>query len=142
MVITGASKGIGLACAKRFALEGCASLHLISRTKADLETAKASILAESAAVNVHTHVFDLGAKGNVAALWKAIDECGAVSILVNNAGAIPAGGILKIDEDTWREAWDLKVFGYINMTREAYSRMKKSGDGGTVVNIIGTGGVR
>src|SRR5439155_1154885 len=50
---------------------------------------------------------------------------GDLDILVNNAGAIPGGDLLKVDEDTWRRAWDLKVFGYINLTRAVYGAMKE-----------------
>ena len=39
-------------------------------------------------------------------------------------------------------AWELKVFGYINMAREAYRRMQQAGQGGAILNVIGTGGVR
>jgi len=44
-------------------------------------------------------------------------------------------------EDTWREAWDLKVFGYINMCRLAYARMRDVGQG-VIINIIGAAGER
>jgi len=58
---------------------------------------------------------------------------------VNNAGAIPGGDLLKVDEETWRKAWDLKVFGYINLTRAVYARMKAKRRG-VIVNIIGAAG--
>src|SRR5258708_12061575 len=66
-------------------------------------------------------------------------ECPDIDILINNAGAIPRGTIAEIDEARWREAWDLKVFGYINMTRRFYALMaaRKSG---VIVNIIGAAG--
>ena len=50
-----------------------------------------------------------------------------IDILVNNAGAIPGGDLQEIDEARWREAWDLKVFGYINMCRRFYALMKQRG---------------
>ena len=46
-----------------------------------------------------------------------------------------------MDEDTWRRAWDLKVFGYINLTRAVYAAMKKKGTG-VIVNILGNAGER
>ena len=58
---------------------------------------------------------------------------------MNNAGAIPGGDLLKVDEDTWRKAWDLKMFGYINLTRAVYAGMKKK-KRGVIVNIIGAAG--
>ena len=136
VLITGGSKGIGLACAKEFAAEGC-NLHLVSRTKEDLENAKKEIEAEHGA-QIMIHVFDLSDSKNVDQLVK---NCPKIDILVNNAGAIPAGDIQAVEEDRWRAAWDLKVFGYINMTRRYYPLMKDAG-GGVIMNIIGLAGVR
>ena len=51
-------------------------------------------------------------------------EFGRVDILVNNAGGIPSRHLLDIDEAQWRAAWDLKVYGYINLTREIYGAMR------------------
>ena len=136
VLITGGSKGIGLACAKEFAAEGC-NLHLVSRTKEDLENAKKEIVAEHG-VQIMIHVFDLSDSKNVDQLVK---NCPKIDILVNNAGAIPAGDIQAVEEDKWRAAWDLKVFGYINMTRRYYPLMKDAG-GGVIMNIIGLAGVR
>jgi NAD(P)-dependent dehydrogenase (short-subunit alcohol dehydrogenase family) len=64
-----------------------------------------------------------------------------VDILVNNAGAIPGGTLQEIEEPRWREAWDLKVFGYINLTRAVYADMAKR-KRGVIVNIIGAAGER
>jgi hypothetical protein len=49
--------------------------------------------------------------------WRRLHD---IDILVNNAGAIPAGDLQAIDEARWRDAWDLKVFGYINLCRAVY----------------------
>jgi NAD(P)-dependent dehydrogenase (short-subunit alcohol dehydrogenase family) len=136
VLITGASKGIGLACAHGFAAEGC-NLHLASRTQADLEAARAAIVSKYD-VEVTIHALDISDSSNVDIL---AERCADIDILVNNAGAIPAGDIQAIDEKTWREAWDLKVFGYINMTRRFYPLLKDSG-GGVILNIIGLAGVR
>ena len=59
-----------------------------------------------------------------------------IDVLVNNAGAIPGGNLLGVDEATWRKAWDLKVFGYINMCRSFYALMKKRGSG-VIINVTG-----
>ncbi|MGH7126789.1 MAG: short-chain dehydrogenase/reductase, partial [Stellaceae bacterium] len=67
------------------------------------------------------------------------ERCGDIDILINNAGAIPGGTIGTIDEARWRAAWDLKVFGYINLTRE-YFRLMKARRKGVIVNIIGAAG--
>ena len=70
---------------------------------------------------------------------KLAAECADIDILVNNAGAIPGGNIAEIDEARWREAWDLKVFGYINMTRRFYALMAERKKG-VIVNILGAAG--
>ena len=133
-LISGGSKGIGLATARAFAKEGC-TLHLAARTHADLQAAKRSLTREFD-VPVTIHTIDLSLGENVHRLAQA---CGDVDILVNNAGAIPGGTIESMDEKQWRAAWDLKVFGYINMMREYYRKMKSRGQG-VIVNIIGNAG--
>jgi 3-oxoacyl-[acyl-carrier protein] reductase len=136
VLITGASKGIGLACAKAFAAEG-ANLHIASRDAATLAEAKADIL-KTAKIDVTVHACDLSKPGVAESLAAA---CGTLDVLVNNAGAIPGGSIETIDEARWRDAWDLKVFGYINLTREVLPAMYKQ-KAGVVVNVIGMAGVR
>ena len=98
VLITGGSKGIGLACAKAFAAEG-ANLHIASRDAAKLAEAKAEIL-KVAKVEVTIHACDLSQPGSAQALAAA---AGVPDVLVNNAGAIPGGSIETIDEAKWRE---------------------------------------
>ncbi len=136
VLITGASKGIGLACAKAFAKEGC-DLHLASRDPAKLEAAKTEV-AKIAKVQVTLHPADLSKHGVAESLVAA---CGDLDVLVNNAGAIPGGNIEAIDEARWREAWDLKVFGYVNMTRLVLPAMMKR-KSGVIVNVIGLAGMK
>lgn len=133
-LVTGASKGIGIAVAKELASEGC-NLHLAARTAADLEFARDKILSHSN-VSVVTYPVDLSDTGVRADL---ANEVGEIDILVNNAGAIPAGGIDDIDEGDWRAAWDLKVFGYIDLCRHYYPLMRDRGTG-VIINIAGIAG--
>lgn len=134
-VITGASKGIGLACARSLAGEGV-HVHLVSRTEADLQAA-CRVVDACGPGQVTYQALDLADSRDAAALIDAQQEA---DILVNNAGAIPSGSLQDIDESTWREAWDLKVFGYINLCRGFYRQM--SGRGGVIINVIGVGGER
>jgi hypothetical protein len=122
VLVTGGSKGIGRACAEAFAAEG-ATVRIASRNPPS-----GSALVSKAV--------DLSQKGAPEAL---AEWAGEIDILVNNAGAIPGGDLLKVDEDTWRRAWDLKVFGYINLTRRVYAGMKERKNG-VIVNIIGSAG--
>jgi 3-oxoacyl-[acyl-carrier protein] reductase len=135
-LITGGSRGIGYGVAQALAAEGC-NLHLASRSAANLETARKT-LVDAHRVNVATHALDLSKLENTVKLAQA---CGSVDILINNAGAIPQGSITSLDDKTWREAWDLKLFGFINLTREIYRDMceKKRG---VIVNVTGTAGER
>ena len=135
-LITGGSKGIGYAAAWSLAREGCDG-HLAARTESVLEQAKTAIGARFN-VAVTIHVADLS-KGDTAR--ELIADCADIDILVNNAGAIPGGNLQAIGEDRWREAWDLKVFGYTNTCRAALENMKRRGSG-VIINIIGSAGER
>src|SRR5262245_37260004 len=112
VLITGGSKGIGLACAHGFAAEG-ARVHIASRSGAGLKAASDAI-ARQHSTEVSIYPFDLGVSENTVALARA---CADVDVLVNNAGAIPSGSLTELDDERWRRAWDLKVFGYINLAR-------------------------
>ena len=127
VLVTGGSKGIGLACARSFAAEGC-RVHIAARDESRLEQARRA-LGASATV----HAVDLR---DAAALRALAAQCADVDILVNNAGDIPGGTIETLDEEKWRHAWELKLFGYINLTRELYAAMKAKRRG-VIVNVIG-----
>lgn len=134
VLITGASKGIGAAAAEAFAEEGC-HLYLAARNAEALETL-AQRLRKAHGVEASIHVVDLRQSDQLARLAEAASD---IDVLVNNAGDIPGGSLDKIDEQTWRHAWELKVFGYINLTRLVYARMKQRGHG-VIVNDIGAAG--
>jgi 3-oxoacyl-[acyl-carrier protein] reductase len=133
-LITGASKGIGLASAECLAAEGV-NVILVARTQADLDAARERIAGRHN-VAVQVHARDLSDSRNVDLLAAAHPD---IDILVNNAGAIPGGDLQAIDEQRWREAWDLKVFGYINMCRRFYTEMKSRGRG-VIINVLGMAG--
>src|SRR5689334_24595176 len=134
VLITGASKGIGAAAAEAFAEEG-AHVRLAARSGDQLK-ALAERLRSAHQIDATTHIVDLRKPEDIMRLVK---EASDIDILVNNAGDIPGGSINKIDEATWRHAWDLKVFGYVNLTRAIYAQMKARG-GGVIVNDIGAAG--
>ncbi len=70
---------------------------------------------------------------------KVVEDAGDVDILVNNAGVIPSGSFFDITPGQWRDGWALKGFGYADMIRLVYPRMKARG-GGVILNNIGNGG--
>lgn len=133
-LITGGSKGIGRAAAEVLADEGC-DVTLVAREPGALEEAAAAIRARRQ-VNVRTISADLSSD---AAVRRVAAEAGEIDILVNNAGAIPPGDLLSIDDARWRQAWDLKVFGYISFSRVVYGQMKTRGSG-VIINVIGAAG--
>ena len=133
-LITGASKGIGKAIAQSMAQEGC-NLILTARSEDKLNDLRSN-LQKQHNISVEIIAIDLSLKNSVE---KVSDFAGDIDILINNAGAIPPGNLSDIDENTWREAWNLKVFGYINLTRLIYNKMKKSKKG-VILNIIGAAG--
>jgi NAD(P)-dependent dehydrogenase (short-subunit alcohol dehydrogenase family) len=81
-------------------------------------------------------VMDLSRTDNVVELGK---RCAGVDVLVNNAGEIPSGPIEALKEEDWRRGYDLKLFGYITLTREIYAAMKARGSG-VIINDIGNSG--
>jgi 3-oxoacyl-[acyl-carrier protein] reductase len=135
-LITGASKGIGLAAAEILCAEGC-DVILAARDPERLGRAADKVRAAGRGA-VDTVTADLGRPEDQAAL---AERFGDVDILVNNAGSNPPGEIDDISEEVWRRSWDLKVFGYINMTRAFYARMKTRRRG-VIVNVIGNSGER
>lgn len=135
-LITGASRGIGFGVAERLAEEGC-RLHLVARNRDSLDAAR-SKLVDAWGVDVACHALDLSKPENAVALARA---CGPLDILVNNAGAIPQGSITGLDDRAFRTAWDLKLFGFVNVTREIYRDMCERKTG-VIVNVVGNAGER
>jgi NAD(P)-dependent dehydrogenase (short-subunit alcohol dehydrogenase family) len=136
VLVTGASQGIGEGVAGVFAEEG-ANLHLTGRNAENLARV-ASDIRDRHDVEVRVHPMDLTSAG---APERLVDAVGDVDVLVNNAGAIPGGNLQAIDDAAWRAGWELKVFGYIQMTRLVYARMKARGHG-VIINDIGNAGER
>lgn len=130
-LVTGASKGIGKGIVRELFAQGC-NVHLVSRSMDNLQAA-ADDIAGADRSRLHLHAKDLSESQSVDEL---IEEVGVPDILINNAGAIPAGDLQRIDEARWREAWDLKVFGYINMTRVFLRAMEAAGTG-VIINVTG-----
>jgi NAD(P)-dependent dehydrogenase (short-subunit alcohol dehydrogenase family) len=134
VLITGASQGIGEGLAHAFAQEGCA-LHLVARSASRLESIRKEIVSASP-VRITVQPIDLTAPS---AITEVVEAAGDVDILINNAGTIPSGSLWQVDAEAWKEGWALKGFGYVDLTRAIYPRMKARG-GGVILNNIGNGG--
>jgi NAD(P)-dependent dehydrogenase (short-subunit alcohol dehydrogenase family) len=135
-LVTGASKGIGLAVAQWLAREGV-HVCLVARSGDRLER-EAAALGKATGVTVRTLAADLA---DGAARERVVKTFPDVDIVVNNAGAIPGGTIAEVDEPAWRAGWDLKIFGYVGLTRYYLQKMQER-RGGVIINIIGAGGER
>ncbi len=133
-LITGASKGIGRRIAMTLADEGC-DLVIVSRDAAALHDVASAIVATNEKAIVVAIAADLSLRPDVERVANAV---GGIDVLVNNAGAIPPGTLSDVGDATWRGAWDLKVFGYIGLTRACLPVLRERR--GVVVNVIGAAG--
>jgi NAD(P)-dependent dehydrogenase (short-subunit alcohol dehydrogenase family) len=140
ILITGGSKGIGLACAKAFLSEG-ASVTLISRSQDNLDQAREILIQDGfEAARIHLHAADLTQAANAAkALEHACHTAGEVDVLVNSAGAASRIPAFELTPEDWQDAMNAKFFSYINIANPALKRMAQRGHG-NLVNIVGIGG--
>jgi len=114
-VVTGAASGIGLALARRLAVEG---MHIVlADVEPDaLEEATEQVRADGAeAIGVRTDVRDLGAVQELAA--RTIEQFGAVHLVCNNAGVETGGSFLEIPDGAWRWVMDVNFYGVLNGCR-------------------------
>ena len=137
ILITGGSKGIGLACAQAFLAEG-ARVTLVSRDPQNLARAKQSLHAAEG--RVHTVSADLQ---DAAQALRALDEAealgGAVQVLVNSAGAAKRTPPAELTPQAWHDAMQAKYFSYIHMIDPLIKLMAQRG-AGSIVNVVGQGG--
>ncbi len=133
VLITGGSRGIGLACARGFAAEG-AHVGVCARSADALATA-ADLLG-----GVPTFSADLRDGDAAARMVDAVEATiGPVDILVNAAGAAQRTPPDELDAAKWRAALDAKFFSYIHVMDPLIKRMARRGHG-VIVNVIGSGG--
>lgn len=144
-VITGGSKGIGLAIANAFAAEG-AFVAIIARDPQGLEQARAQLQASGH--NVATYSTNLSDAEAAAKVIEQIEsDIGPIDILINSAGAARRHVPEELDAAKWRAAMDAKFFTYVHVQDAVLSRMRARADtrpagatNGILINIIGTGG--
>ena len=133
VVVTGGSKGIGLACARAFLHEG-ARVAIVSRLQANIDAACATL---PGAVGFAS---DLSDAAMAAAVAERIErDLGPVDVLVNSAGAARRSPPDALTPAAWRAAMDAKFFSTINILDPVVKTMASRGRG-VIVNIIGAGG--
>ena len=138
VLITGASKGIGLACAAAFLEEG-ARVTLVARTESTLREAAAG-LGANVADRVAVFAADLrDADAALAMVDAAEAEIGPIDVLVNSAGAAKRTPPSELNPAAWHAAMDAKYFTYVHVIDPVVKRMAARRSG-AIVNIIGMGG--
>jgi len=136
-IITGASKGLGLAMAKEFAASG-ADVAILARDPAGLAEAKAQV-SEKAKGKVATFSCDVSKDEDIKKTFAAVIEAfGKADILINNAGTSRAMTFDKITDEIWQEDLDLKLFGAIRLTRLVWPGMQER-KWGRIINVLNLG---
>jgi NAD(P)-dependent dehydrogenase (short-subunit alcohol dehydrogenase family) len=133
VLVTGGSKGIGLACAQAFAAEG-ARIAICSRSQANVDRALAGL---ANAIGVAADLADPAAAAEM--IDQVENRFGPVDVLVNSAGAAQRTPPDELSPAAWRKAFDAKFFSYINAIDPMVKRMGRRG-AGVIVSIIGAGG--
>jgi 3-oxoacyl-[acyl-carrier protein] reductase len=136
-VITGASKGIGLAIASRFAASG-ADVVIVARGREALDAAVKSIGA-SGKGRVVTVQGDVAVAADIRRAYdEAMAAFGKIDIVVNNAGTSRTGAFEDITDEIWRDDFDQKLFAAIRLTRLVWPQMKER-RWGRIINTLNIG---
>jgi NAD(P)-dependent dehydrogenase (short-subunit alcohol dehydrogenase family) len=135
-VITGGSKGLGLAMAERFLKSGAAGVAILARSQGPLDEARARLEPHGRVAAIACDVAT--AEGVQKGYNGAMAALGRVDIVVNNAGQSRTGAFESITDAIWQEDLDLKLFAAVRLTRLAWPQMKER-RWGRVINVLNTG---
>lgn len=137
VLVTGASKGIGLACVHAFAAEG-ARVAMVSRSQANLDAALAAMPPFA-----HRPVAIAADLVRADEAKRAVDQAtralGSIDVLVSSAGAAKRYPPDELSAQAWHDAMDAKFFSYIHVVDLVVRAMAARGRG-AIVNVIGQGG--
>jgi 3-oxoacyl-[acyl-carrier protein] reductase len=133
-VVTGASRGIGLAISRRLAGEG-AGVLMVARTEGPLRAAAEEIGADWLAADVTDPESDERIVATCA------EQMGGIDVLVNNAGTSSVVGLEDLTDDEWRAQFEVNVMASMRLMRAAAPRMAERG-GGRIVNVASSSGKR
>jgi len=131
-LITGGSKGIGLACAQKFLAEG-ARVVICSRSPENINAALAGL---PGATGFAADLTDAAAAADLVALVEA--QIGPVDILVNSAGAAKRAPVDELSPAAYHAAMDAKYFSYIHVI-DPLIKLMAARRAGVIVNVIGNG---
>jgi NAD(P)-dependent dehydrogenase (short-subunit alcohol dehydrogenase family) len=136
-IITGGSKGLGLAMAKEFAASG-ADVAILARSPESLDEAKA-IASAGASGRVATFACDVSKADQIQKTFAdVVATFGKVDILINNAGTSRAMPSTQISDEIWQEDLDLKLFAAIRLTRLVWPGMQER-KWGRIINVLNSG---
>ena len=139
VLITGGSKGIGLACARGFIAEG-ARVTLVSRTIETLQSAQRELQSVAPGATVNIIAADLRNAVEAERMVDAVErDFGPVDVLVNSAGTAKRTPAAELTAESWHDAMQAKFFTYIHVINPLIKKMGERGRG-AVVNVIGSGG--
>jgi 3-oxoacyl-[acyl-carrier protein] reductase len=135
-VVTGGSKGIGLAVARRFAGSG-AKVAILARGAQDLKAARQQFTKDR--LEVHDYVCDVAKAADISTAYdKIVKDLGRIDILVNNAGTSRAMAFETVTDEVWQEDLDLKLFAAIRLSRLVWPGMKAR-KWGRIINVLNVG---
>jgi len=137
VLVTGGSKGIGLACARAFAAEG-ARVAIASRSQENLRAAAADLRKDGFEVLCVVADF-IDPESALAAVAQVEAALGPIDVLVNSAGGAKRVLPAELNAQAWRAAMDAKYFSYVHAMDAALKSMVARRTG-SIVNIIGAGG--
>jgi NAD(P)-dependent dehydrogenase (short-subunit alcohol dehydrogenase family) len=134
-VVTGGSKGLGLAVARRFAESG-AKVAIVARSAESLAAARQSLASDGLAVK--DYVCDVSRAPDISSAFDAIcSDFGKIDILVNNAGTSRTMAFETISDEIWQEDLDLKLFAAIRFSRLVWNGMRER-KWGRIINVLNT----
>jgi 3-oxoacyl-[acyl-carrier protein] reductase len=133
-IVTGSSRGLGLASAKALAADGC-HVCICARGEARLREAAKEVEASGAG---HARVLSVVAdvsrlEGVEQVIARTVEAFGGLDILVNNVGLAGGGGLLDTTDEQWQEALDQTLFPAVRASRLAVPHMRRRGGGAIVI---------
>lgn len=133
-IVTGSSRGLGLASAKALAAEGC-RVTLCARTEATLHAAAREVSSVAGGDDRVLAVrADLAStEGAQTVIDRTVERFGGIDVLVNNLGLARGAGLLETSDEEWQEAFDHTLMPAVRASRLAVPHMQRRGGGAIVI---------